>query len=85
MYFYFMCTRVLLHYVFVPHSWSVCGGQKRALDPWELELEVIVGYHVSAGNEIQVICKPKECFKPPIQLSKSELIYTSTHIDLEYI
>ena len=27
-----------------------CGGQKRASDPWELELQMVVTYLVGTGN-----------------------------------
>ena len=35
----------------------VCGGQKRALDPLELELKMAMSYHVGAGNQTWVLCK----------------------------
>jgi hypothetical protein len=34
---------------------SACGVQKRALTPPELELQVIVNYHMGAGIQIQVL------------------------------
>ena len=37
------------------------GGQKRALDPLELELWVIVSHHVSARNPDWVLCKSSQC------------------------
>lgn len=33
------------------------GGQKRALDLLELELQVVVSFYVSAGNLIQALCR----------------------------
>ena len=30
-------------------------GQKRALDPLGLELQMVVSYHVGAGNQIWVL------------------------------
>lgn len=32
-------------------------GQKLALDPLELELQVIISYHVGTGNQTLVLCK----------------------------
>ena len=42
-----MCTDVLPACASVP---GVCGGQKRASDTLELELEVVVSHCVGAGN-----------------------------------
>lgn len=33
------------------------GGQKKALGPLGLELQVIVGHHVGAGKQTQVLSK----------------------------
>lgn len=32
-------------------------GQKLVLDPLELELQVIISYHVGTGNQTLVLCK----------------------------
>ena len=37
--------------VYVHMSADACGGQKRASDPLELELQEVVSCHVGAGNE----------------------------------
>ena len=42
-YFAFMCVHVLC-------ECGTSGGQKRALDPLELELQMVVSHHVAAGN-----------------------------------
>jgi hypothetical protein len=34
-----------------------CRGQKRMLDPLELELWMVVSHHMGAGNETQALCK----------------------------
>ena len=47
-----------MHSVCVPVA---CRGQKRALDPSELELQVVVSCHVGAGNGTQVLCKSNGC------------------------
>jgi hypothetical protein len=54
-YFYFMCMNVCQH-VCVCITWmaNAYGGQKRALDPLELELETVVSCHVYARNRTQV-------------------------------
>jgi hypothetical protein len=41
-----MCTMCMSH---------AQGGQKRVTYPQELELDVIVGLHVYAGNQAQVL------------------------------
>ena len=37
-------------YVYAIHEYSARGGQKKALDPLELELQMVVRGHVGAGN-----------------------------------
>lgn len=44
-YGYFTCK-----YVCVVHVCSACGVQKTVSDPRELELQMVVGYHVDDGN-----------------------------------
>jgi hypothetical protein len=36
-------------------------GQKKALHPPELELQIAVGYHVSAGTGNLILCKSNKC------------------------
>ena len=50
-----MCMNVCQH-VCVCITWmaNAYGGQKRALDPLELELETVVSCHVYARNRTQV-------------------------------
>lgn len=44
-------------------EYSAQGGQKRVFDPWELELQTIVG----AGNQTQVLWKGSQCSEPSLQ------------------
>lgn len=37
------------------------GGQKKASDPLNLELEVAVSCHESAGNRTWIVCKNSPC------------------------
>ena len=44
-----MC--VLSVFIYVHHMRvGAGGGQKRALDPLELQLQIVVSYHVGSGN-----------------------------------
>jgi hypothetical protein len=48
--------------VCVPHVCPVSrGGQKRALDPQELELQMVVSHHVGVGEQTWVLCKSNKC------------------------
>lgn len=49
--FYVVCLFCL--HICVPHACSVQGGQKRSLDPLELELQMIVTCHVCAGSQTE--------------------------------
>jgi hypothetical protein len=46
-----MCTVFCLHVVHAPHACSAQGGQKRALDPLELESQLVMGYYVGVASE----------------------------------
>ena len=46
-----------LHDVCVPCAYSALRGQKRAMDPLELEFQVVLNCHVVAGNRTQVLWK----------------------------
>lgn len=46
-----MCTTCML---------SARGGWKRVFDPLELELMIIVRYHMDVGNETQVLRESSE-------------------------
>lgn len=48
-------------YVSVPCVWSAFGGQKRASDPLELKLQMVVRHYVGAGNWTLVHCKSSNC------------------------
>lgn len=42
-----------MHMIVLPACLSVVihrGGQKRATDPWELELQMVISCHVGPGN-----------------------------------
>ena len=55
-----MCVRVLPASIYVyPVDVLRFRGQKRVLDPLELELNVIVSHHSGAGNGTWVLCKSK--------------------------
>lgn len=38
-----------------PYACSTCGGQKGAMDPLDLELQMVVSLLVGSGNRIQII------------------------------
>lgn len=46
-----MCFWCFPAYVFVPGVHSVIGHQKRVLPPMRLDIQVVVSYHVDAGNQ----------------------------------
>jgi hypothetical protein len=46
----YICVCVLPECTHVPHVCSTYRGQKRVFDSLELELPMVVSYHVSAGN-----------------------------------
>lgn len=48
---------------------GACRGQKRASDPLELKLRMVVSHQVGAGNRTQVLCKSNKCSKLLIHLS----------------
>lgn len=49
--FIFICMDVLPMYTSIYCVPGTCGGQKRALDPQELELEMVVCSHMGAGTQ----------------------------------
>lgn len=55
-YFYFMCMSLLFAGMSVPHMHAWClRGQKRTLDPLELELPMAMSHHAGAGNSTHVL------------------------------
>lgn len=65
-----------LHVVLWPHICicttcmpGVLGGQKRALDPLQLELQTAVSHNVGAGNKIWILWMSKEYSEPQSHLS----------------
>lgn len=43
-----------LYVLHIPHAYNVCRGQKRALYPLELQLQVDIIYHMVAKIQTQV-------------------------------
>ena len=52
------CPRVYLCTTRVPDAF---GGQKRALDPWEMGLPVVVSLHMGAMSQTWVLWKSSQC------------------------
>ena len=50
--------------VCIMHVPGAHGGQNRASDLLELELQTVVRHHTGAGNRTQVLCKSSQCSKP---------------------
>lgn len=42
---------LLPDYMSVPHVCTAHGGQKKTSDPVELELQMVLSYHVGARNQ----------------------------------
>jgi hypothetical protein len=61
--YYFMCecfaSCIFVHYEYMP---GTLRGQMMALDPLELELLVVVSYHVGARIQTQGLWKSSQCF-----------------------
>lgn len=55
----FICLHVYLCMTYVTGTFE--EEQKRVLDPWELELWMVISYHVCAENEIQILCQSNRC------------------------
>lgn len=82
-----MCVQVLCTYVFmyyVPNAW---GGQKRASDPLDLELCVVVSCYVSPGNwtwvpqkELQVLLTAE----PSLYLPTSVVLVKTSSVPHTY-
>lgn len=51
------CACVAVYYVYV--LLSVLGGQKKVLDPLEVELRMTMSYHMGAGAKLWFLCKNK--------------------------
>lgn len=45
-----MCECLAYIYVYASHGWGTYGGQKRSLNPLELELWVVISHHMGAGT-----------------------------------
>lgn len=55
-----MCMgfRLYAMYICAPHAYSDHGGQKRTLNPLELELQMAVSHHVCPGNSVPLEEQP---------------------------
>lgn len=47
---FFMCVNILLAYVYTMYVSGACRGQTKLSDLLKLELQMVVGCHVGAGN-----------------------------------
>jgi hypothetical protein len=52
---------------------GICGDQKRALDPLELEFHTVVSHHADAGSQNLVLYRSSQCFSPLSHLSRLTL------------
>lgn len=66
------CLPVCVDTMLVPDA---CEGQKRLSDALELELKMIVSYHVRAGIQSQVLCKGNRGSKSPKHIYGSQTFY----------
>lgn len=64
-----VCLHVYLCTVCMPDT---SGGQKRVSDPQGLESQIVLSLHVSARNQILVLCRYS--VQPVKQLSNSYLV-----------
>jgi hypothetical protein len=63
-------------------DYSTCRGQKRALDPLELELTNLVRY-MDAGNQTQVTWKSSQCsLSPALFLSTFKILSVDPSISI---
>lgn len=60
--YFFLCEWVIAHMdIYVPEVPDAYGGQKKLLNPFELELQIVVIHYVGARNWIQVFYKSNKC------------------------
>ena len=59
---YVFCLYVWMCTICIPNA---CGGQRRASDPLELELQKVVS-HLCAGNGTQGLCKSSHLSSPSV-------------------
>jgi hypothetical protein len=58
-----MCRNILSECISVYHSMpGAHGGQKRPLDPLELEAQMVVSYHVGVGNQSHLSRTQRQIF-----------------------
>lgn len=70
----FLCVWVLCLFECAPYACSAHGDQKRASDPPELELHMVLSHHVGAGNETLVLWKSRWCSRPLSHLSSLTVV-----------
>jgi hypothetical protein len=59
----------------VPHAHAYTyRDQKRALDPLELKIQLVMSNHVDAGSQIQVLWKSSQYSQPSLQSPVKEAI-----------
>lgn len=64
---------------------DACRGrrcQKRMLDSLELKLQIVVNYHMSVGNQIQILYERKKYFLLPLPFIENR--FFSHIIDPDY-
>lgn len=61
------------------------GDQNRTLDPLELELEVVPGHYVGAGNWTQVPWKSSQCSWPPSHLFSPSTLFLRQDLWLKLV
>lgn len=62
-YFYFLPTAIYLHVCMLKACGLVAyGGQRRAADLLELDIQMVVICHVGAENQTQILCMSNKCF-----------------------
>lgn len=60
---------------------DACGGQKKAWDPLELELQMVVRHLVGARTQTQGLCRSDKCSH--LLRSRQPLCCTSQMLELE--
>lgn len=71
----FMYGQFVLTYEVATHAYSTFRSQKRALDPLELERQMVVSNLVGAGKPSLVLCKSNQCFCSRSPLSSAKLTF----------
>lgn len=84
LFFYFFKGLFIFIFYYLSVCFCVCSilsyawyhrGQKRALDPLKLKLQMFVSHHVGTGNWTQVLVKSSQCFQPLSHLSNPSILF----------